>query len=271
MDVRALRGSLCYSLPACFGWWSLLPRWCAGSCRLSCCPPTCPQIITWSKAADFAEDAALFKAVKAVSKKYKGKLVFVTVNNEGDAHEPVTNYFGLKDAASPTVRGGLLLLLLLCGHVGRSVSSSHALHLPPAAPAHPPGHLESFPSLPQPNPKPLDSLNPPPPPQILGFYMEKNKKYKLKVEPTEEALMAFAESVVEGTATAEYKSQPIPEEPIEDGVYTVVGKAVDAVVLDPKKDVLLEVGGRAGGGGGSTVDKLDQQAFKSGDRKPGVL
>lgn len=46
----------------------------------------------------------MYDAYKAVSKKFKGQLVFVTVNNEGAAHEPVTNFFGLKDAKAPVVR-----------------------------------------------------------------------------------------------------------------------------------------------------------------------
>lgn len=76
--------------------------------------------------------------------------------------------------------------------------------------------------------------------QLLGFHMEKSKKYKLKEDFTVENMEKFAESVFDGTAEAEYKSQPIPSDPYDDGVHVVVGKSVDSVVLDPTKDVLLE-------------------------------
>jgi len=136
------------------------------------------QLIVWSKAADFEADAAVYTALKSVAKKLKGKLVFVTVNNEGDSAEPVTNYFGLKDAESP---------------------------------------------------------------QVLGFYMEKNKKFKFTGEVNAEALEAFAQSVIDGTAVADYKSAPIPEDNKDGEVTIVVGKSFDSIVKDAKKDVLLEV------------------------------
>ncbi|KXZ47594.1 hypothetical protein GPECTOR_34g753 [Gonium pectorale] len=136
------------------------------------------QLILWSTAADLAPSSETAKIYREVSKKFKGQLVFVTVNNEGEGADPVTNFFGLKGANAPV---------------------------------------------------------------LLGFYMEKNKKYKLSEPFTAEAVESFAQSVLDGTAQAEFKSQPVPEDPYEDGVYVVVGKAVDAVVKDPTKDVLLEV------------------------------
>ena len=76
----------------------------------------------------------------------------------------------------------------------------------------------------------------------MGFHMEKNKKYKFDGEYTEEALQAFAKSIVDGTAAADYKSAEIPEEPLDEGVTVVVGKTFDSIVMDKTKDVLLEVG-----------------------------
>ena len=77
----------------------------------------------------------------------------------------------------------------------------------------------------------------------MGFWMEKNKKYKFEGEYTEEGLLAFAKSVVDGTATADFKSAEIPEEPLDEGVTVVVGKNFESIVLDKTKDVLLEVRG----------------------------
>lgn len=71
--------------------------------------------------------------------------------------------------------------------------------------------------------------------------MEKNRKYRYEGEVTAEALSAFAESILDGTAQATFKSAPIPAEPTEDGVTIVVGKNFDNIVLDSSKDVLLEV------------------------------
>lgn len=136
------------------------------------------QVLLWSKAADVAADSEYMKVFREVSKEFKGKLVFVTVNNEGDSAEPVTNFFGLKEAPSPSV---------------------------------------------------------------VGFYMEKNKKYKLKEAFSAEALEAFAAGILDGTAVADYKSAPIPEDNKDGDVVVVVGKTVDSIVKDPKRDVLLEV------------------------------
>lgn len=136
------------------------------------------QLILWSKASDLSGDADVIKAYREVSKSFKGQLVFVTVNSESESAEPVTNFFGLKDAAGPVV---------------------------------------------------------------IGFYMEKNKKYKMAGAFSQEALAEFAAAVIAGTAPSEYKSAPIPEDNDDGGVKIVVGKTVDSIVKDKTKDVLLEV------------------------------
>ncbi|GFR44575.1 hypothetical protein Agub_g5850 [Astrephomene gubernaculifera] len=136
------------------------------------------QLILWASPDELAADAEVMSAYRAASKKFKGQLVFVTVNNEGEGSEPVTNFFGLKGASSPV---------------------------------------------------------------LLGFHMEKNRKYKLSEPLTAASVEAFAASVADGSAQPEYKSQPVPEDPVEEGVTVVVGKSVDSVVMDPTKDVLLEV------------------------------
>ena len=82
----------------------------------------------------------------------------------------------------------------------------------------------------------------------MGFEMSANKKYKYTGAVTEKELGAFAKSVVDGTAEADYKSAAIPEEPLDEGVTTIVGKNFESIVMDPKKDVLLEVRFISGGG-----------------------
>eukprot|EP00197_Chlamydomonas_leiostraca_P006170 CAMPEP_0202858778 /NCGR_PEP_ID=MMETSP1391-20130828/1156_1 /ASSEMBLY_ACC=CAM_ASM_000867 /TAXON_ID=1034604 /ORGANISM="Chlamydomonas leiostraca, Strain SAG 11-49" /LENGTH=530 /DNA_ID=CAMNT_0049537733 /DNA_START=11 /DNA_END=1603 /DNA_ORIENTATION=+ len=136
------------------------------------------QLILWASSAELESGHKVFDAYKAVSKSFKGKLVFVTVNNEGAAHEPVTNFFGLKGAKGPV---------------------------------------------------------------LLGFFMEKNKKYKLSEELSEASIKKFAEGVLDGTAPVEYKSAPIPEDNKDGEVTIVVGKTVESIVFDETKDVLLEV------------------------------
>ncbi|KAG2446641.1 hypothetical protein HYH02_008213 [Chlamydomonas schloesseri] len=136
------------------------------------------QMILWTTADDLKADAEVMKVYREASKKFKGQLVFVTVNNEGDGADPVTNFFGLKGATSPV---------------------------------------------------------------LLGFFMEKNKKFRMEGDFTADNVAKFAESVVEGTAQAVLKSEAVPEDPYEDGVYKIVGKTVESVVLDENKDVLLEV------------------------------
>lgn len=136
------------------------------------------QIIYWASAADLSAESEAFKVLRTVAKAFKGKLVFVTANNEGDSHEPITNYFGLKDAKSPSV---------------------------------------------------------------VGFHMEKNQKFAFDKDLSVETLSTFCESLIDGTAAATFKSAAIPDEPTDDGVAIIVGKNFDSVVMDPTKDVLLEV------------------------------
>ena len=131
------------------------------------------QIIFWASAADLSAESTSFAALRSVAKAFKGKLVFVTSNNEGESHEPITNYFGLKGAKSPSV---------------------------------------------------------------VGFWMEKNQKYAFPAEEvTVETLTAFAQSIIDGTAEATFKSAAIPDEPTDEGVAIVVGKNFDSVVMDPTK------------------------------------
>lgn len=58
---------------------------------------------------------------------------------------------------------------------------------------------------------------------------------------SEKTLGDFASSVLDGTAEAEYKSAPIPDEPTDGGVTIIVGKNFESIVKDEEKDVLLEV------------------------------
>ena len=136
------------------------------------------QIIYWSSAADLSAESESFKILRTVAKAFKGKLVFVTANNEGDSHEPITNYFGLKGAKSPSV---------------------------------------------------------------VGFWMEKNQKFGFDQDLSIETLTTFAQSLLDGTAQATFKSAAIPDEPTDEGVAIIVGKNFDSIVMDPTKDVLLEV------------------------------
>lgn len=66
--------------------------------------------------------------------------------------------------------------------------------------------------------------------QLLGFYMEKNKKFKMAEDFTEKHVTAFAESVIDGTAQAEFKSAPIPEDP-KDGECVFIGRGDPGWVL----------------------------------------
>lgn len=61
------------------------------------------QLLLWGSAAELESGSKVFEDFKTVAKEFKGQLVFVTVNNEAANHEPVTNFFGLKGAASPSV------------------------------------------------------------------------------------------------------------------------------------------------------------------------
>lgn len=54
----------------------------------------CLQLLLWGTPEELTPGSAVFDAFKAVASQLKGKLVFVTVDNSGAAHEPVTNFFG---------------------------------------------------------------------------------------------------------------------------------------------------------------------------------
>lgn len=45
----------------------------------------------------------MYDAYRAAAKKHKGKLVFVTVDKDGEGADPVTNFFGLKESKPPVV------------------------------------------------------------------------------------------------------------------------------------------------------------------------
>lgn len=62
---------------------------------------------------------------------------------------------------------------------------------------------------------------------------------------SEKSLEEFAAAVLDGTAEAEYKSAPIPDEATDGGVTIIVGKNFESIVKDADKDVLLEVGSQA--------------------------
>jgi protein disulfide-isomerase A1 len=137
------------------------------------------QLLLVAKAADLESDSAAFKAYRDAAKgKLKGKLVFVTVNLDGQSKDPVVNFFGIKEENAPV---------------------------------------------------------------LVGFEMEKNKKYTYKGELTVEGIEEFGQGVLDGTAHIEYKSAEIPENDLDGHVKIVVGKSFDAIVKDPTKDVLLEV------------------------------
>jgi protein disulfide-isomerase A1 len=60
---------------------------------------------------------------------------------------------------------------------------------------------------------------------------------------TEAKIEAFAAGILDGTIQPKFKSEDIPEagQDLDGHVQIVVGKTFDAIVKDPKKDVLLEV------------------------------
>ena len=54
-------------------------------------------------------------------------------------------------------------------------------------------------------------------------------------------MQKFAQGVVDGAVEAEYMTAEIPADDVDNDVKVVVGKSFETIVLDPKKDVLLEV------------------------------
>ena len=78
--------------------------------------------------------------------------------------------------------------------------------------------------------------------QVLGFNQQGNKKFRFSGDATSKTqLSAFAQSLLDGTAPADFKGAPIPAEPKDEGVTVIVRDNFDSIVLDPKKDVFLEV------------------------------
>jgi hypothetical protein len=86
----------------------------------------------------------------------------------------------------------------------------------------------------------------------MGFHMEANKKFKYDGELTEAALLAFAKTVVDGTAAADYKSAAIPEGE----------EAFDEVGTSPR-------GGYLSGGGGSSWVRRGYNSRQSGKFQAG--
>lgn len=80
-------------------------------------------------------------------------------------------------------------------------------------------------------------------PQMVGFHADGGKKFAFPADTKVDgkSLIAFAKAVVDGTADRMTKSAEIPAEPYEDNVRVVVGKNFEEIVMDPTKDVLLEV------------------------------
>lgn len=79
-------------------------------------------------------------------------------------------------------------------------------------------------------------------PQVVAFNMDSSHKYYFGQDFEEKAFVKFAEGVVSGAIQPDYKSADIPTgEDAKDGdVVVVVGKNFDDIVLDEKKDVLVE-------------------------------
>lgn len=121
------------------------------------------------------------ESFKTVAAELKGKLVFVTVNSDVKAAEPVLEFFGITEET--------------------------------------------------------------PRPVVMGFSISdgQGKKFKLPTEYNLENTRAFGQAMADGTATPDYKSEPIPENNKDGEVTVVVGKSFEDIVLDSEKDVLLEV------------------------------
>jgi hypothetical protein len=63
------------------------------------------QLLLVAGAKDLDGDSPVFSAYKQVAKgALKGKLVFVTVNLDGQSKDPVVNFFGIKEENAPIVR-----------------------------------------------------------------------------------------------------------------------------------------------------------------------
>jgi protein disulfide-isomerase A1 len=63
------------------------------------------QLLLMAKASDLKKDAKVFKAFREAATEFKGKVVFVTVDLDGTAKDPVVNFFGIKEEAAPVLAG----------------------------------------------------------------------------------------------------------------------------------------------------------------------
>nr|QKY15211.1 protein disulfide isomerase 1 (PDI1) [Polytomella parva] len=63
------------------------------------------QVILWASPSDLAFDSPVYQAFRAVAKTLKGKVVFVTTDNEGSGASAVGGYFGLAGQPGPKVVG----------------------------------------------------------------------------------------------------------------------------------------------------------------------
>jgi len=87
-------------------------------------------------------------------------------------------------------------------------------------------------------------------PAVVGFDMKSNKKYKFP-DPkiTEKGVKAFAQSLVDGKLVPEYKSAPIPDEPLDGGVAVRGGARGPLLwVAASVRPLLLWVGRRSARG-----------------------
>jgi hypothetical protein len=72
------------------------------------------QLLLVASAKDLDAESAVFKAFKQVAKgALKGKVVFVTVNLDGQSKDPVISFFGIKEENAPMVRAAPALLVLV--------------------------------------------------------------------------------------------------------------------------------------------------------------
>lgn len=78
-------------------------------------------------------------------------------------------------------------------------------------------------------------------PKIVGFQIKGSKKFQFTEDIEHEEFSKWAAGMADGSIEPAYKSQDPPAEDKDEGVQIVVGKTVDTIVKDAKKDVLLEV------------------------------
>eukprot|EP01023_Acetabularia_acetabulum_P049166 TRINITY_DN5237_c0_g1_i2.p1 TRINITY_DN5237_c0_g1~~TRINITY_DN5237_c0_g1_i2.p1 ORF type:complete len:429 (-),score=120.20 TRINITY_DN5237_c0_g1_i2:217-1503(-) len=76
--------------------------------------------------------------------------------------------------------------------------------------------------------------------QVVGFFSEKNKKFTMEEDATVASLKTFTQGLIDGTLKPRFKSEPVPENNLEENVVVIVGKTFDEIVKDKTKDVLVE-------------------------------